>query len=139
MVPWDIPGYFDQIPLSVPDWVREDDALNDVSFTNDAELMLEKSIVDGKLAPLYTCDNDGIASSKEAMKEVLAQDPRARKKRGTVDSKEESCYKIVFCTVQVEFKTLSNRIQVLKIVDFNLTEAEYVDGIPLFLDSAHSV
>ena len=41
MVPWDVPGKFDDEGLSVPDWVSQDDALSAVSFTQDAESELE--------------------------------------------------------------------------------------------------
>ena len=129
VVPWDIPGY-----LVVPDWVREDDTMTCVSLSNEAEVMLENAVLEGKLEPLYTRDNDGLVSAKEAIQEVLAQDPRARKKRGTIDSRDESCYKIVFCSIQIEFRATSDdSIQVLRIVDFNMTDAEFVDGIPLYI------
>jgi hypothetical protein len=96
--------------------------------------MLENAVLEGKLEPLYTRDNDGLVSAKEAIQEVLAQDPRARKKRGTIDSRDESCYKIVFCSIQIEFRATSDEsIQVLRIVDFNMTDAEFVDGIPLHI------
>lgn len=135
MVPWDIPGYVDHVPLIVPDWVREDDTVTCVSLSKDAELMLEHCVLEGKLAPLYTTENDGFATAKEAIKEVLAQDPRARKKRGSIDTGDESCYKIVFCSIQIEFKAMSDdTIKVWRISEFNTTDATFVDGIPLYND-----
>lgn len=123
----------------MPDWVCEDDALVCVSLSNEAEEALEKNVFEGKLAPLYTSDKNGLVSAMEAIKEVLAQDPRARKKRGTIDSRDESCYKIVFCSTQVEFKVMSDdRIKIIRITDFDLTDAEFVDGIPLFTDRSNN-
>ncbi len=132
VVPWDIPGHFDGEKLSVPNWVSQEDALTDVSFTPEAELNLKKLVEENALEPLYTIKNDGFDNVKEAIKEVLSQDPRAAKRRGKVDS---SCdpYKISFSAIQIEFLVQDERrVNVVKIEKNTLDdETLFVDGIPL--------
>ena len=65
VVPWDIPGHFDDQKLSVPDWVSQDDALSTVSFTPEAESELERLVRYKKLAPLYTIESNSLDDAKQ--------------------------------------------------------------------------
>mmetsp|Transcript_16920 Transcript_16920/g.21410 ORF Transcript_16920/g.21410 Transcript_16920/m.21410 type:complete len:399 (+) Transcript_16920:129-1325(+) len=133
-VPWDIPGHFDGESLSVPDWVSQEDALSEVSFTVEAERNLKNLVEDGALEPLYEAKQYGFENVKEAIKEVLSQDPRAAKRRGKVDN-SKSCdpYKISFSSTQIEFLVQDDRcvnvVKIDKTVVHNKTL--FVDGIPL--------
>ena len=132
VVPWDIPGYFDNISLTVPDWVEKDDTLSSVTFTSCAEETLENMIKEKKLAPLYRMDNDGFDNAKEAVKEVLAQDPRAIKRRGAVDQKSQKPYSLIFCSIQIFFHVLHDgKVQIESIESVDLDDADFIDGVPI--------
>jgi tRNA-Thr(GGU) m(6)t(6)A37 methyltransferase TsaA len=121
-VPWDLPGRFDGLPLIVPDWVAEDDALSLVSFSAKAESDL-KAVLSGKLmAPLYTVSNNGFEGAIQTIKQVLAQDPRASRKRGTSTAATEASYVIVFCQTQIEFRVVDGNVEVI-----NLNPAVFED------------
>lgn len=139
-VPWDIPGNHDNIPLSVPDWVSQDDALRTVDFTTKASDSLQRCIRRGKLAPLYTLKNDGMEGAMETIKEVLSQDPRASNtnsvnKRGSIDTAmKKETYKFVFCDVEIEFRVSDTGVKVENVSDLDLEGVQYVDGIPVLLN-----
>eukprot|EP00559_Dactyliosolen_fragilissimus_P007255 CAMPEP_0184866312 /NCGR_PEP_ID=MMETSP0580-20130426/21818_1 /TAXON_ID=1118495 /ORGANISM="Dactyliosolen fragilissimus" /LENGTH=395 /DNA_ID=CAMNT_0027365935 /DNA_START=82 /DNA_END=1269 /DNA_ORIENTATION=+ len=130
VVPWDEPGYMGYGDrLVVPNWVSQDDALSDVVFSDHAETVLRDCVEKGKLSPLYKKKDDGFLCALKAIKQILAQDPRAQTKRGKLDSKEP--YKIVFCSIQVEFLVLTTaKIEVIDVQSLNFKESEQVDGIP---------
>jgi tRNA-Thr(GGU) m(6)t(6)A37 methyltransferase TsaA len=131
-VPWDVPGKFDGLPLKVPDWVDGDDALSQVSFTESAEVKLRTMISNKLLDPLYTTKNDGLAEgAMETLKQVLAQDPRASRKRGTSTRTTEASYRIVFCKVEVEFRVIDGTVEVINVVPADFSDEDFVDGIPL--------
>mmetsp|Transcript_18210 Transcript_18210/g.22303 ORF Transcript_18210/g.22303 Transcript_18210/m.22303 type:complete len:364 (-) Transcript_18210:183-1274(-) len=139
VVPWDIPGHFDGNVISVPDWVSQEDAMSAISFSAEAEADLEKLVLAKWLSPLYTEDESGCNQAKEAIKEILAQDPRAVKRRGKVDNRSEP-YKIYFGSVQLEFVAIEEgNVDVVKISPITLTDAMYVDGIPLSIDGTVSL
>eukprot|EP00553_Chaetoceros_curvisetus_P014940 CAMPEP_0204646664 /NCGR_PEP_ID=MMETSP0718-20130828/4854_1 /ASSEMBLY_ACC=CAM_ASM_000674 /TAXON_ID=230516 /ORGANISM="Chaetoceros curvisetus" /LENGTH=362 /DNA_ID=CAMNT_0051668967 /DNA_START=45 /DNA_END=1133 /DNA_ORIENTATION=+ len=129
VVPWDIPGHFDGEKLEVPSWVSQDDALSMVNFAKEAESNLETLIKYKKLAPLYS-PND-FDDAKEAIKEILAQDPRAAKKRGKKDGSSDP-YKVSFGSTQLEFIVEEKgKVEVVGIAEMELNDATFVDGIPL--------
>lgn len=130
-VPWDIPGHYDGVPLSVPHWVGQDDALLQVDFTVKAKDSLRSLVSENRLAPLYTKDTDGFAATCRTLKEVLAQDPRASTKRGAVTKKEEPSYRLVFGGTQVEFVVRASGVLVLEVQAVDFSDTSYVDGIPL--------
>mmetsp|Transcript_21708 Transcript_21708/g.43524 ORF Transcript_21708/g.43524 Transcript_21708/m.43524 type:complete len:421 (-) Transcript_21708:88-1350(-) len=149
-VPWDIPGHHDKVPLAVPTWVSQDDALQTVEFTTIARESLAKQVKDGKLAPLYTTKNGGTEGAIETIREVLAQDPRASNsngpnKRGSkiimtssgaeADERSDS-YKFLFCDVQVEFLVSNNGVEVLNVKKIDFDSDQYVDGIPVLLSGS---
>jgi len=152
-VPWDLPGHHDKVPLSVPNWVSQDDELKSVQFSPKARESLEECIRKGKLAPLYTRKNDGMEDASNTIREILAQDPRAsnsngRNKRGstsggssstpeTAYSHDNDVYKMIFCAVEVEFRVGSDGVTVENVCgDLDLENVEHVDGIPVILDSS---
>ena len=115
--------------------MSQDDALSSVSFTTEAKESLDALLQQGKLSPLYKTITDG---AMETICEVLAQDPRCLKKRGTTDVVDP--YKMVFCSIEVEFivtalknstSTKATEVSVIKISQLNLNDATYIDGIPL--------
>ena len=121
--------------MKVPTWVSQDDALSSVSFTTESKESLDVLLQQGKLSPLYKTTTDG---AMETICEVLAQDPRCLKKRGTTDVVDP--YKMVFCSIEVEFivtalknstSTKATEVSVIKISQLNLNDATYIDGIPL--------
>ncbi|KAL3797497.1 hypothetical protein HJC23_009861 [Cyclotella cryptica] len=140
VVPWDIPGHHDNLPLTVPAWVSQDDALQKVEFTSLARDSLETHIRSGKLDPLYTFQNDGLFSSIDSICEVLAQDPRASNtnssnKRGTKETTTNSdVYRFVFCSVEVLFRVSATGVVVEDITELDLNNVPHVDGIPVLLD-----
>lgn len=145
-VPWDLPGHHDKVPLTVPTWVSQDDALQTVEFTTLARESLERHVRNGKLSPLYTCKNNGIAEAMETIREILAQDPRSSNtngpnKRGSTSTssgsmkeKQMDTYKFVLCSVEVEFRVCSNGVTVENVSDLDLNGVQYVDGIPVLLN-----
>lgn len=140
VVPWDMPGHHDKVPLSVPSWVSQDDALQAVNFTALARESLQKHIRNGKLASLYTTKNDGLETSINSITEVLAQDPRATNtnssnKRGSKDgTAKNDTYSIVFCMVEIHFRVSSEGVIVEDITELDLEGVEHVDGIPILID-----
>merc|ERR1711862_1080423 len=82
VVPWDLPGRHDKIPLSVPDWVSQDDELKSVKLTSLAKASLELCMKCEQLAPLYTQESDGLEEATKTICEILAQDPRASNSNG---------------------------------------------------------
>lgn len=145
-VPWDIPGYHQHTDtntekqpsaLIVPDWVDQHDAMSQVEFTEKASQELRYCVERQKLlAPLYTESNGGYEGAVATLQEILAQDPRASRKRGTTTNKnknEDTTYKIIFCRVQVEFVVESeSTVQVVGVTKAEfLDDATVVDGVPL--------
>ncbi|KAL7464796.1 hypothetical protein ACHAXS_005130 [Conticribra weissflogii] len=148
-VPWDIPGHHDKVPLAVPTWVSQDDALQNVEFTTVARESLAKHVKEGKLAPLYTANNSGTEGAMATIAEVLAQDPRAsnsngKNRRGSkikvtpMDSAAEregvDNYKILFCNVQIEFMVSNSGVIVRNLTHLDLDSVQYVEGIPVLLN-----
>ncbi len=137
-VPWDIPGYFDSQSIEVPSWVSQDDALSLVTFTPEANKNIEKLINDKILEPLYVAKENGFQYAKEAIKEVLSQDPRASKRRGKVDDNIEP-YKISFGAMQIHFfVSEKGKVEVINASMMQLDECEFVDGVPLATDGTMS-
>jgi len=144
-VPWDMPGYHDKVLLSVPNWVSKDDELKSVEFSSRARKGLEKCIRDeNALAPFYTCGNDGITNATNAIREILAQDPRASNsnrgnKRGSSSAhmRENDTYKILFGLAEIEFQVGCDGVVVENVRSgLDLNRAEYVDGIPVLLEKS---
>ena len=115
--------------------MSQDDALSSVSFTTESKESLDVLLQQGKLSPLYKTTTDG---AMETICEVLAQDPRCLKKRGTTDVVDP--YKMVFCSIEVEFivtalknstSTKATEVSVINVSELNLNDATYIDGIPL--------
>ena len=130
-VPWDMPGKFDGLPFKAPTWVEDDDSLSHVVFTATAERDLKDVMSRQLMAPLYTSKNNGFEGAIETLKQVLAQDPRASRKRGTSTHRSEASYKIAFCQTQVEFRVADGNVEVIKLDGANYNDGDYVDGIPL--------
>lgn len=122
--------------MSVPTWVSQDDALSIVSFTPEAESELERLVQRKKLAPWYTFKD--LDHAKEAIREILAQDPRAAKKRGKVGGLSDP-YKVTFGKIQLEFVVVEeNKVEVVGMSEMNLDDATFVDGVPLSQDGTMS-
>ncbi|KAL3803098.1 hypothetical protein ACHAWO_010664 [Cyclotella atomus] len=140
VVPWDVPGHHDKVPLFVPSWVSQDDALQTVKFTPLAKEALEKHVRNGKLSPLYTSKNDGLKGSINSITEVLAQDPRASNtnspnKRGSKEGAvKNDVYLIVFCNVEIHFRVSADGVLVEDVTELDLANLEHVDGIPILID-----
>ncbi len=133
-VPWDIPGNFDGDNLLVPDWVSQEDSLSNVSFTAQAETNLKTLMKEKILEPFYILSDGGFEDAKQAIKEVLAQDPRAAKRRGKIDTEKalSDPYKVSFGSVQIEFLVEDKGIvKVVQVSEAMLDQCMYVDGIPL--------
>ena len=96
--------------------------------------------------------NDGINGAIETICQILAQDPRASNsngvnKRGTSSSlssinksnndnkkEENDIYKMIFCSVEIEFRVSNEGVTVENVNDnLDLTSLDYVDGIPILL------
>jgi tRNA-Thr(GGU) m(6)t(6)A37 methyltransferase TsaA len=160
-VPWDIPGYCGpnaatgtSVPacLKTPDWVQQDDALAKVDFLSAAVTSLQTMVAHGRLAPLYTVDNDGVAAAQQTLSEVLAQDPRSSHKgikenaRGSSESSSTATasgtaaaapYKLIFGQCQVEFVvTQDNVVEVVAVTPIDFAAEDYVDGVPLISGTA---
>lgn len=138
-MPWDLPGHHDDLPLSVPEWVSQDDALQTVNFTQQARVSLERHICNGRLSPLYTFKNDGLEASIQAITEILAQDPRATNtnnanKRGSKEGEASKTYMLVFCSVQIHFRVSNTGVIVEDITEIDLRNVLHVDGIPILID-----
>lgn len=154
-VPWDIPGYSVHSDnsalglecvskfLRVPDWVSQDDLLPNVNFTEVAEQNLLDLMMQGRLSPFYKANartDEGYQSAVKALSEILTQDPRASKIRGTkngtatlmaLPNSIHNSYGIFFCKAQVEFVVTKSGVLVISVLDASLENATYVDGIPL--------
>lgn len=130
-VPWDVPGNFDGKSLQVPVWVAQDDAISEVHFTESADNDLQQMISQNQLSPLYCKSNDGFQGARKTIEQVLAQDPRASNKRGTLTQNEEPSYKITFLKTQVEFQVKGGGVEVIHIYPITFSESSFVDGIPL--------
>ncbi|KAL3777153.1 hypothetical protein ACHAWO_006588 [Cyclotella atomus] len=85
VVPWDVPGHHDKVPLSVPSWVSQDDALQTVKFTPLAKEALEKHVRNGKLSPLYTSKNDGLKGSINTTEQFYTASPGSGQCAGFLD------------------------------------------------------
>lgn len=147
-VPWDIPGYRqsrdNSKPIShlrVPEWVDQEDVIETVKFTDQAQESLFALVNEGRLEPLY--DKEDCQAVKAALDEILAQDPRSShkglktNKRGTQD--EDHTYKLLFGKVQVEFQVLSRGVRVVDVVAVDFDEDAYVEGIPLISESLSKI
>jgi tRNA-Thr(GGU) m(6)t(6)A37 methyltransferase TsaA len=133
-VPSDTPGYHNPgDTLIVPSWVTQDDTIRNVVFTLEAKEKLEELVHQGYLAPLYTVENCGISDGLMAISEVLSQDPRPSKKRGTTTSTAEDPYKIIFCSIQIEFIVYDDSISVINVSHVDLKSAETAQGLPLVM------
>lgn len=159
-MPWDIPSK----PLLAPDWVTQTDALAAVNFSSRADNDLNQRVQEGRLAPLYTVDNDGLSAARQSLREILAQDPRSSHKglksnaRGTTttttasatsdsengssngqnnNENKDACYNLIFGQCQVFFRVEPDQVMVASIdaIDFEADTTTFVDGIPLILAS----
>ncbi len=120
-VPWDIPT----TALIVPEWVSQNDVAS-VEFTHNASSALKK-VMESDISPAY--EKNQVELVKNAISEILAQDPRAGNKRGTSSDKP---YNIVFGSARIEFVVSSNGVvQVVGIKKIEFPQESYVDGIPL--------
>ena len=168
---WDIPGYrgprsnsvrdssgddasltASLVPsvLHTPWWVQDDqDVLAIVEFKESALQSLHDAIEDGRLAPLYTNDNDGYMAATATLRQILAQDPRSSHKglkansRGTATTATsttaatssavvDETYNLVFGKVRVDFVVDdTKRVQIVAINPIEFAPGSYVDGIPL--------
>lgn len=130
VVPWDVPGYFDEHKLKVPPWVSQDDALSSVSFTKEAGANLTYLLKMKKLAPFYIAED--FHDAKEAIKEILSQDPRAAKKRGKLSDMTEP-YKVTFGSIVLKFIVEEQgKVDVIGMTELELDDSTvFVDGVPL--------
>jgi tRNA-Thr(GGU) m(6)t(6)A37 methyltransferase TsaA len=126
-VPWDTP--VDQILF--PSWVTQDDTIGNVTFAKEANTKLNELVGQGHLAPLYTLENCGLDDARMAICELLSQDPRPMKKRGTANIQVP--YKILFCSIQIEFIASSDHISVVAASYVDLQNAEIAEGLPLMM------
>jgi tRNA-Thr(GGU) m(6)t(6)A37 methyltransferase TsaA len=114
-----------------PSWVTQDDTIGNVSFTAEANTKLNEVVCQGHLAPLYTHENCGFDDARMAICEVLAQDPRPLKRRGTTYAQDP--YKIIFCSIQIEFIASNENISVVNVSYVDLKNAETAEGLPLIM------
>lgn len=137
-VPWDVAGFVgafhDGLGIKVPEWVRQDDELQTVTFSEEAQESLNLYLSRGYLSPLYTTDNGGSNAARKSIMDVLAQDPRGVKRRG---SSSRDTYRLIFCSVEIEFVVSASRVEVVNVntLDFD-KDTTYVDGVPLILNIA---
>ena len=128
VIPWDQCD-----DLCVPAWVSQEDELNKVEFTDEATSALKACIKRGHLKPLYTIANGGSEAAQRTLSEVLAQDPRGLKQRGSTSPSEP--YSLIFCKVSVTFivKDKEKGVQVLDVREATeqVEGALSVDGVPL--------
>ena len=149
-VPWDRPSTLQRVPK----WVSQDDAIASVHCSHKASAHLKKMVSEGRLAPLYTVDNDGYNGALQTLREVLAQDPRSSHKgiqdnaRGTLSplritggvlDKRLKEYNFVFGQCQVEFVVVEEGVQVTDISAIDFDPESYVDGVPLVSESGHTI
>ncbi|GKY91750.1 hypothetical protein MPSEU_000146700 [Mayamaea pseudoterrestris] len=139
-VPWDVP------PLQafrVPDWVKQDDGIANVEFTNSAKDELEELVKQQRLSPLYTIGNDGFSGAVETLTQVLAQDPRsshrglktnARGTTATTLSPSDATYSLIFGHTKVEFRVSSKGAQVMHVSAVDFDESAHDNGVPLMSD-----
>ena len=131
-MPWDVAGFkgrfHDGLQIRVPEWVSQDDELKNVSFTEEVQLRLRRYLFEGCFAPLYV-DLEDFDDVKGAISEVLAQDPRGAKQRGTVVNDK---YRLMFASVEIEFSVSNDSVSVVNINSINLDSRRSVDGVPLY-------
>jgi tRNA (adenine37-N6)-methyltransferase len=142
-VPWDIPGYHESLDktvyhaLRVPEWVAQDDVLDIVEWSPQAESALAQLLTEGRLEPLYKASD--LEAARATLTEMLAQDPRASHKglkvnqRGTATAAADPLYTLVFGQTQVEFLVRHDRVRVEQIVPIDFRDDAYVEGIPVIL------
>jgi len=135
-VPWDIPGYPENHHTGdwrAPEWVQQQgDTMSSVEFSESATRDLDALVERGLLVPLYTAKNDGSQAARRTLEEILAQDPRATHKRGTLTADDEPTYNIIFGKIQVEFRVYQGGIvRVLNVRPAHFEDSAIVDGIPL--------
>jgi len=114
-----------------PTWVTQDDTIGNVTFTAEANMELNDLVCQGHLAPLYTHETCGFDDARMAICEVLSQDPRPMKKRGTTNAQDP--YKIIFCSIQIEFVASNEHISVVNVSYVDLKNAETAEGLPLMM------
>lgn len=159
-VPWDKPGHFDPTEsLVVPAWVDQDDSISNVTFTPEAEQTLMDEILKfGRLEPLYGKKLDDFRDAHKTICEILAQDPRASKKRGTTTttsatstssavsnppasttggSATDESYRIMFGCLQIEFVVHPDKVTVLSVEYVDLQHADTAESIPLLLNNLY--
>ena len=128
VIPWDQCD-----DLHVPQWVPQEDELRKVEFTDEATSSLEACVKRGYLKPLYTNSNGGSVAAQRTLSEVLAQDPRGLKQRGSISPSEP--YSLIFCKVSVTFivKDKGQGVEVLDVHEATeqVEGAMSVDGVPL--------
>lgn len=137
-IPWDIATftgkYHDGLGIKVPDWVRPEGSTEWNKVCWNAEEQLANCIKDGKLNPLYSdvvCD---LEPAKMAISEVLAQDPRGTKRRGSVTVNDDQSYYLIFANVEIEFRVLSSFVEVVSVIPADFDTHTYVDGVPIMMD-----
>jgi len=134
VVPWDIPGFpAIKVPLIVPSWVEQDDAIPAVQFEESALNGLQDAVNQGKLAPLYTNFNGGFEAAQQTLLEILAQDPRSSHKglENARGSSSGQIYKLIFCEAEVSFLCEKDVVTVTEVRLVEFDESQYVDGVPL--------
>ena len=135
VVPWDIPGFpAVQVPLTVPSWVEQDDVIPTVRFAEHAWNGLREAVQHGRLAPLYTSDNDGLVGAEQTLREILAQDPRSTHKGVTVNKRgscSDQAYTLIFGATQVSFWCAHDAVTITDVRGIVFDESQYVDGVPL--------
>lgn len=129
-VPWDVPGHWSGESLRVPEWVRQEDSLSKVVFSESAKTDLLAMIHQDRLRPLYNDDSEGFDAALKTLQEVLAQDPRASHTRGKA-TKHGANYSLVFCRSEVEFRVDHAEVLVLSLKGVDFHADCFVDGVPL--------
>mmetsp|Transcript_28233 Transcript_28233/g.64587 ORF Transcript_28233/g.64587 Transcript_28233/m.64587 type:complete len:235 (-) Transcript_28233:12-716(-) len=132
--------------LTVPWWVAQNDELTEVVFEESAIVKLTKLNDDGCFMPLYGvmkkkhvwCKNSSLEELhciQSAISEVLAQDPRSAKVRGTNSSasgKDLDPYRLVFCCAEICFIVGNDGlVKVIDIQEINFKNTDDGDGVPL--------
>lgn len=131
VVPWDQP----REPLRVPDWVDQEDSLQDIMWGEDTLSSLEQVLKDGRLAPLYTTSNDGLEGARQTLQELLLTDPRSSHKglksnqRGSNSGNET--YNLIFGQARVDFCVEDGVARVVRVQAIEFTPNSYIEGIPV--------
>lgn len=93
--------------LRVPPWVSAKDELATVSFTELAHTQLADNLK--YLKPLYTDTNEELEEASKALREIVAQDPRAKRDgRGKSSTGNES-FEFTFGELRVRFTVDSDK------------------------------